>query len=174
MSLPKSLLSKKIHDAVLKQVAEVGYDIDRITDATESGGLALTSELELTITTGGTAQIVKAFSSTYKTKVIVASAANGTLVTTADLDFDLAVEGTIRRSGNTDGEVRLELVSDKDGVVASQVISRSANVVTKFAFSEDAVDLAAANTLTLKVSGDTVTGEVFRISDCAVFAESTT
>ena len=174
MFLPATLLTKLIHDSVLKMVGDAPYDIDRINGKTESGGLEMLGEVDQTITTGGTEEVVTAFTASYKLQTVTASTANGTLTTTADLDWDVSASGTIRRSGNTSGDVILELFSDNDGVIASQTIDRNSNIVTKFDFSVLAVDLTIASVISLRIAGDTVTGEIFKVTDCAVFAESNT
>lgn len=173
MFLSKTLLAQQVHDAVLKSVSEAPYDIDRINGKTESGGLEMVGEVDQTIATGGTAKVVTAFTGSYQLATVTASTANGTLTTTADLDWDISASGTIRRSGNSSGEVILELFSDNDGVVATQVINRNSNIVTKFDFSVAAEDLTIASVISLRIAGDTVTGEIFKVTDCAVFAEST-
>lgn len=173
MFLSKDLLAKLIHDTVLKLSGAAPYDIDRINGKTETGGLEMVGSVNQTIAVGKTSQAIAAWTGTYKTKVIVASAANGTLTTTAGLDFGIEASGSISRSGNA-GEVRVELVSDNDGVLASQTIPRGSQTVTKFNLSVAAGAISATSVLTLNIAGDTVTAEVFKTSDVAIFAESDT
>lgn len=174
MFLSSNLLTKLIHDSVLKMVGAAPYDIDRINGKTETGGLELVGSVDQVIATGGTTQKVANWTGTYQTKVIVASAAAGTLTTTAGLDFGINASGHVSRTGNGGGEIRLELVSDNDGVVATQILTRNANEVTKFDFSVAAEAISATSVLSLNISGATITGETFKVSDAALFAESDT
>jgi len=177
MFLTKTLLTKRVHDATLKQVAEVGYDIDRIDGKTETGGLYMNGDvggtIEQTITTGGTAQALINWTGSYSVKTIVANAAAGTLVTTAALTFDLQVEGYVGRPPGSTGEVEIFLVSDLDGDLDSFKLSRTQQV-SKVLMSVPAGVLQAANTLTLEIRGATVTGQVYTLEDMAFFAESAT
>jgi len=172
MFLPQNMLSALVHDAVLKQVAEVGYDIERIQGKTETGGLGQIGSVARTITTGGTAQIVTNWLEDYQEKVASAVIATGVITTTTGTTFTIDAQGSFTRSASTKGVVKMEIFSSKDGILASADVSKNGVSVNKFALTYTGALTATSNLISLRIVGETVTGETITLDNLAMFVES--
>ena len=173
MVLPSDIAQKQVHSVVEKELVDTPYELERLTALTETGGMGMLDSVDQTITTGGTVQNVTAWTEKYKLKVATATIATGIMITTTGTTFTIRARGTIRRQGNgTSGKCTLLLESSKDDVLETFTFDGKENEVVPFDFSHTGALTATANNISLQIGGNTVTGEVFTMSDVVLFLES--
>lgn len=172
MLLPSNLLQSRLVDVTLKQVANTPFLIHIADGKTETGGLELVGSVDQTITTGGTTQILTNWTDDYQEKVAAAVPATGVVTTTTATTFTLNVEGKISRKLLSGGKIKLTLVSSKDGILDTFEFDGSPNKVVAFTLAHTGALTATANAISVNISGDTITSEVFSLSDAAFYLES--